>query len=337
LVKLERIGEGAAAYNDPTGQETHRGLRATKISDNANVEEAAEPDVKYIGNMHGNEPLSMQMCMGFIDDLLTRYATDSGVQDLVNNSQCWVSQSMHPDGPAAGTRTNANGYDLNRSFPDLADGPWGDVTPGTATMSLSELEASLPKDSNGNVLVPEVKAVMDWSGQHHFELAANFHTGNLVVNYPYDDAPGVASGQYAASPDDALYRQLAKNYVDGNSYMAKRSKFVTDGVRGITNGSAWFRIHGGMQDFDYRYFNTKHVTVELYTGYGFLSSKNVDQQWAYNKPAMFGYLSNGLALLYPTTTAVTSAHVAAAASLIVSGGTVLATAARPSTVDALLP
>ena len=87
LVKLERIGEGAAAYNDPTGQETHRGLWAIKISDNASVEEAAEPDVKYIGNMHGNEPLSMQMCMGFIDDLLTRYATDSGVQDLVNNNE----------------------------------------------------------------------------------------------------------------------------------------------------------------------------------------------------------------------------------------------------------
>src|SRR6266542_530008 len=125
LVELERIGEGAAAYNDPTGQEMHRGLWAIRISDilpdrkAEAADSAAEPDVKYIGNMHGNEPLSMQMCMGFIDDLLMRYATDSGVQNLVNNNEIWVLPSMNPDGLAAGTRANANGYDLNRSFPDL--------------------------------------------------------------------------------------------------------------------------------------------------------------------------------------------------------------------------
>src|SRR5947207_5399236 len=127
---------------------------------------------------------------------------------------------------------------------------------------------------------------------------------------------------------------MSRKYVDGNSYVATRSKCVTGGVRGITYGLAWSRVHGRMQDFHYRYFNTKHVTVELYSGYGFLSSKNVDQQWAYNKPAMFDYLSKGLALLHSTPTGVTSAHVdaALATSALVSGGTVLSTAPSPSRV-----
>ena len=36
-------------------------------------------------------------------------------------------------------------------------------------------------------------------------LGISFHDGALVTNYPWDGAPDIASGKYAASPDDALF------------------------------------------------------------------------------------------------------------------------------------
>jgi hypothetical protein len=223
---------------------------------------------------------------------------------------------MNPDGFVNDTRTNNNGQDLNRSFPELG-GTANPVNPyDTVKPSLQTLEAALPKDKKGNCAVPEVKAMMDWSdpGQNagrHFVLAANFHTGNVVVNYPFD-YDGSLTPHYAKAPgnDDALYQTLSKIYASNDPYIMANSPY-TDG---IVNGSYWKPITGGMQDFDYRYFGTKHVTIELYAGYDYGTKKaplDVSQQWIYNKPAMLAYVEQGIPLVVPGWTYTASTPLAA--------------------------
>lgn len=331
LVELVRIGQGAQAYKDPIPNdprpETTRGLWAVKISAGVSAtDDPTKPDVKYVGTMHGNEPLGMEMDMRFIKELLTDYGTaegtKNGVTSLVQSNEIWVLPLVNPDGFANGTRANYNGYDLNRSFPNLTPlDPYAASKP-----SLASLEAALPTDRKGKCAVPEVKAVMDWSAQNDFILAANFHTGSLVVNYPYDNNGIAVTGQYAKSPDDQLYMDLSAIYASANPYMSTNSTFTTynpyEGVsvRGITNGAAWFVAQGTMQDFDYRFFATKEVTVELYAGYDYGTKKaaiDVAQQWANNEPAMLAFMEQGIPLVLHSTPQPLVA--AAATSVSVAG------------------
>lgn len=63
-----------------------------------------------------------------------------------------------------------------------------------------------------------------------------------MANYPWD---GTLDRQthYAASPDDATFRYLARVYSKAHSNMASSREFEG----GITNGAAWYPLWGGMQ------------------------------------------------------------------------------------------
>jgi len=221
-----------------------RDLWAMKISDNPYLEED-EPEIKFVGAIHGNERLGTEMCVYFIDHLLRRYASDSRVRSLVDRTEIWIVPMMNPDGVDASPsdRENANGIDLNRDFPEGALSFLGNVFDGPA-MDLTPHQ-------------PEVARMMEWSAEQSFTLAANFHTGSLVVNYPYDnDRLGNVD---SPTPDDELFEYIAQVYASHNAPMFNSTVFPG----GITNGAAWYTITGGMQDWDYRYLSCNEVTVEL--------------------------------------------------------------------------
>ncbi len=52
--------------------------------------------MKYIGNMHGNEVISLEMLLYLIEYLLT--SDDNQVIELMNRSRIWIMPSMNPDG-----------------------------------------------------------------------------------------------------------------------------------------------------------------------------------------------------------------------------------------------
>ena len=62
-------------------------------------------------------------------------------------------------------RNNAEGYDLNRNFPDYF------------------------VNNSQSPIQPETRAIMDWLAGRQFVLSASLHGGALVANYPYDNKP----------------------------------------------------------------------------------------------------------------------------------------------------
>ncbi len=242
---------------------------ALRITDNPDIEED-EPEFKYVATIHGDEPIGTELCLLFAEYLLQNYSTNSRIKKVVDEVSIWLVPLMNPDGRELVTRRNANGVDLNRSFPNY------------------------PTDFNtfyydgGNISIetrePEVQHIMRWSLEHNFSLSANFHSGALVVNYPYDNDGG-PSGVEAPTPDDALMKWIATQYAIHNTPMYNNTQFPG----GITNGAAWYVITGGMQDWNYRFTGCIEMTIELFNT-KFPAGSWIPTLWNNNRESMLSYL-----------------------------------------------
>jgi len=241
-----------------------RELWFMQISDNVGVEED-EPEFKYISTMHGNEIVGVVMCMNLINLLLDDYGSDPQITNLVNELEIWIMPVMNPDGYNSGTRYNAQGYDLNRNFPCRIQDPVN--TPdGRPT---------------------EIQVVMRWAFKHSSVLSANFHTGALLVNYPYDSHVN-PNASYSAAPDDALLIQQSLAYSVHNLPMYNGSY-----PQGISNGAAWYVIYGGMQDWNYHWLGCNEVTIELSNSHNVPSSQ-LPTYWSNNRDSMLSYMEECL-------------------------------------------
>ncbi|EDO46885.1 predicted protein, partial [Nematostella vectensis] len=233
----------------------NRKLWAMEISDNPGQHEPGEPEFKYIANIHGNEVVGRELLLQLIRYLCENYESHEKVRTLVDTTRIHILPSINPDGYELASvkgkthkfigRRNAYGVDLNRNFPD-----------------------QFFPSSNGPPQ-PETRAVMNWIRDYPFVLSASLHSGALVALYPYDDSP---SGQslYSATPDDDVFRHVAKTYSELHPVMhLANPKWNCSNVKeehfidGITNGASWFSISGGMQDYNYVHSNDFEVTVEV--------------------------------------------------------------------------
>lgn len=247
-----------------------REIWAMEITDQPGVEED-EPEFAFLSTMHGDEKVGTVLCLDFLESLLDGYGADSDITRLVNETDLWLVPIMNPDGYEIGIRWNANNVDLNRAFPDYPTEYEGTLL--TEAMYTDGLE-------------PEVAHVMNWSAANRFVLLANYHGGALVVNYPYDRIPGVPTGSDAPTPDDELMRVLAATYANENPPMLASRAFPG----GITNGSAWYSVSGGMQDWHYRFLGAIDLTLEV-SNIKSPPSSTLASYWEDNRNAMFAYLS----------------------------------------------
>lgn len=242
---------------------------AIKITSNPGVP-ADKPAVKYISTMHGDEPVGTELCLYFADELLTGYGTDSYITDFLDRTVIWLVPIMNPDGFVISMRRNAHNIDLNRSFPAYPSDfstTWFDGEP------LGE----------GN-REPEIAHIMRWSAENHCALSLNYHTGALIVNYPFDNIPGISSGTEAPTPDDAMFQYISLQYSTLNTPMYTGGNYP----QGIVNGSYWYSITGGMMDWNYRFMGCPEVTIEL----SYIKKPSptlLPQYWAENRDAMYAY------------------------------------------------
>lgn len=206
-----------------------RPLYFLKISDNPQLEEA-EPRFRYVSSIHGDEVVGYDMMIRLIQLLTSEYNTNPRITQIVDNTEIWICPMMNPDGFVLGQRYNATGIDLNRNFPM----PSGEQHP------------------DGFAWAPENIAFMNHANQHHFQLSANFHGGELVINYPWDYT-------YTLTPDNDLIREAALTYARLNSSIYNNSSFN----QGVVNGAQWYVITGSLQDWSYGYTDCIDLTCEI--------------------------------------------------------------------------
>jgi hypothetical protein len=236
-----------------------RELWGAVVSTSLGDQTVLKPNVKYIGNMHGDEVVGRELLMRFLERLLTEDSVE--VRDLVNSMNIYVIPTMNPDGFALGRRGNYNGYDLNRNFPDQY----------RSTTGVEQVETHL------------VKAFL---ASKQWTLSANFHGGDLVANYPWDGRPDSRPMGENASPDDDVFRTVSKVYAKENPGMMTNSQFS----EGITNGAAWYVLFGGMQDFNYIHHGCFEITLEV-SANKWPAGSELNNFWIQNKKSMLNYLA----------------------------------------------
>ncbi|MBT5539683.1 MAG: hypothetical protein HN729_09930 [Candidatus Marinimicrobia bacterium] len=247
-----------------------RELLFVKLSDNVTVEED-EPEFMYSAQMHGNEIIGFIMMLHLIDELLANYGIDPTITFLLDEVEIWINPLANPDGAYYGgdhtingaIRSNANGVDLNRNFPDFVDGPHPD----------------------GYEWQPENIAMMDFISDHNFVLSSNIHSGAELVNYPWDTTPDLTA-------DDDWWQMVSHTYADTVHFYSPGSYF--DGYDdGISNGYAWYEADGTRQDYVTYYQSGREMTLEL-SNQQMLPANQLLDHWDYNHASFINYIKECL-------------------------------------------
>ncbi|KAL3269150.1 hypothetical protein HHI36_008230 [Cryptolaemus montrouzieri] len=239
------------------------------------------PNIKLIGNIHGNEAVGREIILNFMEYLRTEYDTNTTIQWLLNNTRLHFLPTMNPDGFAVshegmcigehGRRNGKQGdvEDLNRNFPDFYH------------------DNKIPRQ-------PEAKAVMKWMDEIPFILSAGLHGGAVVANYPFDTVRVQTSQPInppSLTPDDDVFKHLATVY--SQNHLRMHTGVVCDEGKkfegGITNGAAWYPFSGGMQDFNYAKHGCMELTLEI-SCCKFPRANLLPSLWKENKMALMYYV-----------------------------------------------
>lgn len=233
------------------------------------TEDLLAPNVKLVGNIHGNEAISREVLLQFIEVVIilnlfpifkyllfsyliffkllqligTSYNVNSTFATLLNTTILHILPSLNPDGfsrkqiglcQGSVGRDNANEVDLNRNYPDYF----------TKVKVIEQ---------------PETFAIKQWLNTTRFALSAAFHSGTLVANYPFDSPKHVDSGmdtEESIAPDDDILKHLALVYAKSHTRMQNPNECSDDFgfVNGITNGAKWYEIQGKYNTCVYLYW-----------------------------------------------------------------------------------
>ncbi|XP_061625647.1 carboxypeptidase Z isoform X2 [Phyllopteryx taeniolatus] len=282
-----------------------RDLLVIEFSNNPGQHELLEPEVKLIGNMHGNEVLGRQLLIYLAQYLCSEYTLGNPrVQALINSTRIHILASMNPDGyelaAAEGHllngwtngRTNAQNIDLNRNFPDLTSVFYRN----RRSRHYRTDHIPIPDGYWFGKVAPETFAVMKWIRSIPFVQSASLHGGELVVSYPFDFSRHPDEEKmFSPTPDERVFKQLARTYADTHTTMSNNdtdrcgANFYR--TKGIINGALWYSFPGGMSDFNYLHTNCLEITVELGCD-KFPSEVELYPEWKRNKEALLSFVES---------------------------------------------
>ncbi|XP_048826777.1 carboxypeptidase Z-like isoform X1 [Brienomyrus brachyistius] len=291
-------------------------LLVIEFSENPGGHDLLEPEVKYIGNMHGNEVLGRELLIYLAQYLCSEYLLgNERIQTLINTTRIHILPSMNPDGYELAAaevedsndpenqegprydgwtsgRTNAQNIDLNRNFPDLTSIAYS----RRRNRRYRSNHIPIPDSYWFGKVAPETYAVMKWIRTVPFVISASFHSGDLVVTYPFDLSRHPSEGKmFSPTPDEQVFKQLARTYADAHADMADKNTdrcggtFASNG--GIINGAQWYSFPGGMSDFNYLHTNCLEITVELGCD-KFPAEEELYNEWKRNKEALLSFMES---------------------------------------------
>ncbi|XP_058111276.1 carboxypeptidase SOL1 isoform X2 [Magnolia sinica] len=238
-------------------------LWVIEISDKPGQEEA-EPSFKFIGNMHGDEPVGRELLILLANWLCDNYMKDPLATLIIKNVHLHILPTLNPDGFTLRRRGNANNFDLNRDFPDRFS----------------------PMNDDVDSRQPETKAIMGWMKGRHFTASASLHGGALVANYPWDGTDDRRKWYYAC-PDDKTFQYMASVYSRSHHNMSLSKEFPG----GITNGASWYPIYGGMQDWNYIHKGCFELTLEV-SDNKWPKANELPILWEYNRMSMLNLVAS---------------------------------------------
>lgn len=240
-----------------------------------------KPKFLYTSTMHGNETTGFMLMLRLIDELCT--SNDERIVNLVNNLDIFICPNTNPDGTYHGgnqtvdgaRRENSNEIDLNRHYPDFDKGPHPD---------------------NNWCYQKETQWLMNLAQDYKFTMAANFHTGSEVVNYPWDTHPSLHA-------DDDWWKLVCHEYADqchewDTNYMNMQHQ---DAENGIINGYQWYTISGSRQDYMNYYAQCREVTIETSNTY-VPNATTMPMYWNYNHNSLLSYMEQCLNGIHGTIT-----------------------------------
>ncbi|KAM6221957.1 carboxypeptidase Z [Rhynchocyon petersi] len=278
-------------------------LLVIEFSGRPGKHELMEPEVKLIGNIHGNEVAGREMLIYLAQYLCSEYLLGSPrIQRLLNTTRIHLLPSMNPDGyevaAAEGAgyngwtsgRQNAQNLDLNRNFPDLTS----EYYRLAGTRGARSDHMAIPQHYWWGKVAPETKAIMKWMRAVPFMLSASLHGGDLVVSYPFDYSQHPQEEKmFSPTPDEKMFKLLARAYADVHPMMMDKSEQRCGGnflkTGSIINGADWYSFTGGMSDFNYLHTNCFEVTVELGC-IKFPPEEALYGLWQHNKESLLSFM-----------------------------------------------
>ena len=231
-----------------------------------NGTDEGKPKFLYTSTIHGDETTGWIMMLRLIDYLLEN-PNEPEVQMVMNKLDLYIAPNTNPDGTYhagnnsvnGATRENANGIDMNRNYAD----PHGGSHP------------------DGHEYQTETLWFMDFAEEIPFAMAANYHGGAEVMNYPWDNT-------YTLHADDAWYQMISHEYADECHKVNQH--YMTDYNNGITNGAQWYMIGGGRQDYMNGYAQCRELTIEC-SNTKLPNGNQLPNFWNYNKASLFLFMN----------------------------------------------
>lgn len=250
--------------------ENERKLLIAKIGSNL-IDDNLKPGFLYTSTMHGDELAGYPIMINLIDNLLCQYGNDDRITHLVDNINIYINPLANPNGAytndnstvAGARRENGSFIDLNRNFPDPADG----------------------ENPDGRSYQNETLAFMEFGDREKIDISCNIHGGVEVVNYPWD----TFQERHA---DDDWWETIARNYADTAQFYSPNG-YMEAYNNGITNGYDWYRVVGGRQDYMTYFKRGREFTLEI-SNRKELDSDQLPNVWNYNKNALLNYMEESL-------------------------------------------
>jgi hypothetical protein len=247
-----------------------RSIFFAKLSANVNESEA-KPRFMYTSTMHGDETTGFILSLRLIHYLLSNYGVDDDLTWFLDNMEIWISPNENPDGTytnnnstvSGATRTNANGIDLNRNYPNPVNDP-------------------------SSAIQAETQAMINLTDTLHFVMSANMHGGIECVNYPWDS--WTSSNNLHA--DNDWWLLVSHEYADTARYYSPPTYMNPSGSsfnNGVTHGGDWYVVYGSRQDFMNYYRNQRELTLEL-SNTKLLPPAQLPAHWEYNYRSFLNYM-----------------------------------------------